>query len=152
MKWTFSLLFVLVSSSALAEPWLCTEPDGSKAFSYDPQAATRKNCIHQPIPSANVWRTVPRHSAEQRPEGFPRVEAKIQKQRDLARREILARELAEEKKALAEAMRALEEQQLAMAAARREPGAQERLRPYRERVRLHLTNISNLEKELDRAG
>ena len=151
MKSTLSLL-VLVSSSALAEPWLCTEPDGTKAFSYEPEAATRKNCKHHPIPSTNVWRTTPREYAGERPGAFPRVDAKVQKQRDLARREILARELAEEKKALAEAMRALEEQQLAMAAARREPRAQERLRPYRERVRLHLTNISNLEKELDRAG
>ncbi|HYH42864.1 MAG TPA: hypothetical protein VD867_12865 [Burkholderiales bacterium] len=146
------LLCVLLAPAAHAAPWLCTGPNGSKAFSYEPEAATRKNCVHQPIPSANVWRETPRDSAGQRPEGFPRVEAKIQKQRDLARREILARELAEEKKALAEAMRALEEQQLAMATARREAGAQEKLRPYRERVRLHHTNISNLEKELARAG
>jgi hypothetical protein len=151
MKWTFPLLLVF-ASAAHAEPWLCTQPGGNKTFSYDPEAARAKNCIHHPIPSANVWRVRPRDDAALRPEAFPRVEARIQKERDLARREILARELAEEKKALAEAMRELEEQQRAANTARSDPGAQDRLKPYRERVRLHLTNISNLEKELGRAG
>jgi hypothetical protein len=151
MKWMFFPLLVC-ACAAYAEPWLCTQPDGTKTFSYEPASAHAKNCIHHPIPSGNVWRVRPRDDAGLRPEGFPRVEAKIQKQRDLARREILARELAEEKRALAEAMRELEEQQRAVNAARSDPGAQDRLKPYRERVRLHLTNISNLERELGRAG
>jgi hypothetical protein len=151
MKWTFPLLLIF-ASAAHSAPWLCTHPDGSRAFSYEPEAAQSKNCIHHPIPSANVWRVRPREDAALRPEGFPRVDAKIQKQRDLARREILARELAEEKKALAEAMQELEAQQRAANAARSDPGAHARLKPYRERVRVHLTNISNLEKELGRAG
>jgi hypothetical protein len=99
-----------------------------------------------------VWRRAasPDGTAE-RPAAFPRVEATIQKQRDLARREILARELAEEKKALAEAMRELAEQQRAATVART-AGGEDKLKQYRDRVRLHTTNIANLEKELGHAG
>jgi len=154
MKWTQSfwlLPFVLLAPPVQAEPWLCTEADGSKAFSYEPESARKKNCVHRPIPSANVWRVRPRESTAERPEGFPRVEASVQKQRDLTRREILALELATERQALAEAMRALAEQRNARAAARA-PDNEERLKPYRDRVRLHATNVSNLEKELGHAS
>jgi len=154
MKWLQSiwlLPFVLLVSPAQAEPWLCTEPDGSKSFSYEPESARKKNCVHRPIPSANVWRVRPRESIAERPDGFPRVDAGVQKERDLARREILARELAVERQALAEATRALAEQRNARVAGKA-PDNEDRLKPYRDRVRLHATNVSNLEKELGHAS
>ena len=153
MKWTLPLLLVLVAPVAHAEPWLCTDEHGNKAFSYDPESAGKRNCVHHPIPSANVWRVRPREeSVRERTAAFPRVDAKTQKQRDAARREILERELADEKKSLAEAMSQLAEQQRAITNARQSANVEEKLRPYRDKVRLHLTNIANLQKELGRDG
>lgn len=155
MKWTRSfwlLPFVLLVSPAEAEPWLCTEPDGSKAFSYEPGSAGKKNCVHRPIPSSNVWRVRPRESLAERPEGFPRVDAKVQRQRDVARREILARELATERQALADALRVLTEQRNAGPAGKTSSDSDGRLKPYLDRVRLHAANVSNLEKELGLAS
>lgn len=143
---------MLAMSAAHAEPWLCTDADGNKAWSYDPASKARKNCVHQPIPSPNVWRSRPREEraaapAPERPTAFPSVDARTQVQRDATRRGILERELLEEKKALTAAMSALSEQQR-IAAQAGSRGADAALRPYRERVRVHLTNIANLEKEL----
>ena len=149
MTRTIALLFLLAVPAAHAEPWLCTDGDGNKAWSYDPASAANKSCVHRPIPSPNVWRARPRSEYEaERPSSFPRVDAKTQEKRDASRREILERELAQEKKALALAMSALTEQVRATAQSRKAAGAEEGLRPYRERVRIHLTNIANLEKEL----
>ena len=159
MRWKLTLLFVglLAGPAAHAEPWLCTEADGNKTFSYEPESAKKKNCVHHPIPSANVWRIRPREpvASYERPVAFPKVDARTQKLRDAGRREILERELAEEKKSLAEAMKQLAEQQRAATvvtpgAARPTANVEDKLRPYRDKVRLHLTNIANLEKELER--
>ena len=153
MKWFGFMLLVCAVPAAHAEPWLCTGPDGSKAFSYEPESASRKNCVDHPIPSTNVFRVRPRSEMrDERSADFPKIDAKTQRQRDAARREILARELAEEKRSLAEATKALAEQQRLSAANRRDAAAEERLRPLRERIRLHVTNISNLEKELGFEG
>ena len=144
MRCAFCLLLFLASPAALAEPWLCSYPDGSKSFSYEPESATNRNCVHHPIASGNVVRKGSVERA-QRPNDFPRVDAKTQRSRDLVRREILQRELAEEQKSLTEAMKQLEVEQRA---AGRLAAAEERLRPFRERVRLHMSNISTLRKEL----
>jgi len=154
MKWFLAVIFAMAASVASGEPWLCNEPDGSRRFSYEPESAARKNCVHHPIPSGNVWRARPRTSdAEERPVDFPRVDAKTQKQRDATRRVILERELLEEKRALAEAMKLLAEQKRDLRGKdKSEARLEERLKPYQDRVRVHLTNISNLEKELANEG
>jgi hypothetical protein len=145
---TIALLLLLGIPVAHAEPWLCTDANGNKAWSYDPASATLKNCEHRPIPSPNVWRVRPREeNGAQRTPGFPSVDANTQAKRDATRREILERELVQEKKLLAEAMGALAEQQRAQPQARG-AAAEDRLRPFRDRVRVHLTNIANIEKEL----
>ena len=148
MTRTIALLLLLGVPLAHAEPWLCTDPHGNKAWSYDPASASLKNCEHRPIPSPNVWRTRPRDEyGAQRTPGFPSVDAKTQAKRDATRRDILERELAQEKNSLTEAMAALAEQQRVQPQTRG-AAAEDRLRPYRDRVRLHLTNIANIEKEL----
>ena len=153
MKWRSLLFLAFAVPAAHAEPWLCTGPDGNKAFSYEPESARNKNCVDHPIPSSNVFRVRPRSEMrDERAPDFPKVDAKTQRQRDAARREILARELAEEKKALAEATKALAEQQRQSASKRRDAAAEDRLGPLRERIRIHMTNISNLEKELGFEG
>jgi hypothetical protein len=153
MKWLSLLIFACAVPAAHAEPWLCTEADGSKAFSYEPESARSKNCVDHPIPSSNVIRVRPRSEMrDERAADFPKVDAKTQRQRDAARREILARELADEKKSLAEATKALADQQRLSASNRRDAAVEDRLRPLRERIRVHLTNISNLERELGFEG
>jgi len=145
MVWMVALLFTLAAPIASAEPWLCTDEYGNRAFSYEPESATKKSCVHHPIPSSNVVRVMPRGSA--RPDAaasFPKVDAKTQKRRDLARRQILERELAEEQKSLEAAAQQLAEQKQV----RRTPA--ESLKPYEDRVRLHQSNIENLRKELER--
>ena len=148
MTRTIALLLLLGIPMAHAEPWLCTDRHGNKAWSYDPASAAMNNCEHKPIPSPNVWRVRPRDEySVQRTPGFPSVDAKTQAKRDATRRDILERELAQEKKALSEAMAALAEQQRAVPH-KRGTATEDTLRPYRDRVRVHLTNIANIEKEL----
>jgi len=147
MIWKVAVLFVLAVPAASAEPWLCADQYGVKSFSYDPSSAKQKNCVDNPIPSANHVRP---HSAPttaaRRDAAVPKVDSKTQKQRDLVRRQILERELAEEQKSLAAAT-----QQLAQV---KERGAapDQNLRSYEDRVRVHETNIENLRKELGRSG
>lgn len=147
MKWFLALLLAW-APVAHAEPWLCTEPDGTKRFNYEPESAKRKECVDQPIPSANVWRVRPRDEAAD----FPRVDTSTQRQRDLARREILQRELAEERRGLAEATRQLAEQKERHARDKDRTRVEAGLKPYQDRIRVHLSNISNLERELGREG
>ena len=144
------LLLMALAPAAHAEPWLCTGPEGIKQFSYDPQSAGRKECVDRPIPSPNVWRAKPKGDEDSAT--FPRVDAKTQKQRDLARRDILERELAEERRALADAMKELEAQKERQAGTKDPARAQAGLKAYEERVRVHRTNIANIERELKREG
>ena len=134
---------------ASAEPWLCTDADGVKSFNYEPESARNANCVDHPIPSANVWRK--RAPSLQTPAAFPRVDAKSQRQRDLVRRRILERELAEEQKALAAAIRELAQFKQARVSY---PGPPVRVdvKTYEDRIRVHQTNIANLQKELGREG
>jgi hypothetical protein len=152
MKWILTLLAAFAVPLAHAEPWLCTQPDGTRQWSYEPESATNKNCVHRPITSGNVWSGRPRAERPEKAVAFPRVDGKTQKQRDAARRELLERELAEERRALAEAMKALAEQKELRPREKDTARMQAVLKPYEDRVRLHLTNISNLEKELGREG
>jgi len=149
MKWKLALLFAIAAPAAYAEPWLCTNEHGNREFSYDPASAGMKNCVNHPIPSANVFRIKPRDGT---PGAFPRVDARTQKQRDATRRAILERELAEEKKALAAAMQQLTEHRERRAKGGNATRVEDGLKPYEDRVRVHLSNISNLERELGREG
>jgi hypothetical protein len=146
----FLLLLALAGAPAHAEPWLCTEPDGNKAFNYDPQSATRRECVDHPLSRGHVRRAAPRTDEYASPADFPRVDAKTQKRRDVARREILKRELIEEQKALAETIREMVElKQARPGAAAPAPAA---LKRYEDRIRVHQTNIANLQKELGGEG
>ena len=151
MRWFFAVLLVL-ASAAHAEPWLCTQPGGHKEFSYDPASAQRKECVHQPIPSPNVWRANPGWRADRADGVFPRVDERTQKQRDAARREILERELAEERRSLAEARKELAAHKELRARNTDRARVEANLKIYEDRIRVHLTNIANLEKELGREG
>ena len=146
------LSLAFAAPAATASPWLCTDQYGLKSFSYEPKSATDPRCVDHPIPSGNVWRVRPQsETAAGEPREFPRVDAKTQRGRDVARRKILERELAEEKKSLAEAIRELAElKQARIGLARAVPDSE--LKRYEQRIRTHETNIANLERELGRPG
>jgi hypothetical protein len=153
MNWRYTLLLMLAAApAAQAEPWLCTGPDGVKTFSYEPQSAQDKNCVDQPIASRNVWRVRPRaESVAQSSANFPKVDAKSQKQRDAVRRRLLERELAEEQKSLAAAIKELAQYKQARISSAKSSVVEE-LKIYEDRIRAHQTNIGNLQKELAREG
>lgn len=150
MQWMWFLLAVLAAPAALAEPWLCTDAEGNQAWSYDPESAKQKNCVHKPIASPNVWRKTPAPGAELREKkpAFPVVDARVQKSRDQERRRILERELTEERKSLADAMKALDGQMHARNTGKGGEPATAALKAQEDRVRQHLNNIANLEREL----
>jgi hypothetical protein len=141
-------LLVCAAPAAQAEPWLCTEPDGRKEFSYDAESARKLNCVDHPL-SRGYVRLAPPPGVDRyaSPAEFPRVSAKTQKRRDAARREILERELAEERKALVAAIKELAELKQARVAS-----SAPAVKLYEDRIRTHQTNIANLEKELGREG
>lgn len=151
MKGWLILVALLAAPAAMAEPWLCTDVNGIKSFSYDPASAGMKNCVNHPIPSGNVWRVRP---PEERATGagFPTVDEKTQRQRDATRRRILERELAEEKKSLAAALQQLEALRKTSAAEADRGRLAGTLKPVEDRVRVHQANIANLERELGEKG
>jgi hypothetical protein len=142
------VLLALAAPLAYAEPWLCTLSDGRKEFSYDAASASNRSCVDHPISRGYVRKPERERDVYASPADFPRVDAKTQKKRDVARRDILQRELAEERKALADATRELAE----LKQARVGTAVPAVLRQYEERIRVHRTNIANLEKELGGAG
>ena len=143
----FWVLLALAAPAAHASPWLCTLPDGRKEFSYDPQSAADRACVDNPISRGYVRRAPPpdRYGT---PADFPRVDGDTQKRRDVARREILQRELDEERRALQTAVRELAELKEARVGAV-VPAV---VKQYEERIRNHRTNIANIERELAHAG
>jgi hypothetical protein len=150
------LLFVFslalpAAPHAHAEPWLCTNAYGVREFSYEREAPGMTNCIDHPIRSGDqVGRKSRKDASQNDARPFPRVDARTQKERDSARRAILERELAEERRALALAVQKLAEQKELRAKARNTAPADEMLKLYHDRVKVHSTNIANLEKELGR--
>jgi hypothetical protein len=150
--WKLGAVLALTAPLAYAEPWLCSDEYGNRVFSYEPESATQKNCVHQPIPPGNVVRLRPREAGApaQRAPGFGKIDARTQQQRDLARRQILERELAEEQKSLAAVTQELAERRVTGAASGK--NADRTLKPLEDRVRLHQSNIENLRKELGRSS
>ena len=140
------LLLAAAAPAAYAEPWLCTEPDGRTEFNYDPQSARKPGCVDHPMSPGYVRRAKPRDDGYATPAEFPRIDAPTQKRRDFARREILKRELEEEQKALAAAIKELAE--LKQARVGSLPPRPAALKQYEDRIRVHQTNIANLQKEL----
>jgi hypothetical protein len=146
-----SALMVAAVHPAFAEPWLCTDAEGVKAFSYEPESARNPRCVDHPIHSSNIWRKRASDHDAGAPAAFPKIDAGTQKQRDLARRRILERELAEEQQSLARAMRELAEYRQARAVQPASPPPAQ-IKAYEDRIRVHQANIANLQKELGREG
>jgi len=83
MRYRFACLALMSAavSSAHAEPWLCTQPDGSRRFNYEPESARNPRCVDHPIASGNVVR-VPRKDDTPVRTARPRRDRDVPKDRD----------------------------------------------------------------------
>jgi hypothetical protein len=147
------LLLLLAAGFAQADTlYKCTDPS-SGGVSYTNQkdkAANNKHCtvVTQDKPVTTF--SAPKRSSTPTPEGFPRVDADTQKDRDGGRRKILEDERQAEQDKLDDAKKKLAEQE-----AIREGGEKnyqrvlDRLKPYQEEVQLHEQNVDALQKEID---
>jgi len=114
-----------------------TPTKGAKRLYLDPAAA-------QPKPAVAT------------PDGFPKVARKVQQQRDVKRREILAEELAAEEKLLSDARQALKKGEASYQAFKAGPAqsrhnvvnSEEQVKKLQEQVLLHENNIVALKREL----
>ncbi len=114
-----------------------TPTKGAKRLYLDPAAA-------QPRPKVAT------------PEGFPKVARKVQQQRDVKRREILAEELAAEETLLSDARQALKKGEASYQTLKVDPAQSrhnvvnsgEQMKKLQEQVLLHENNIAALKREL----
>lgn len=146
-----SLLLMLVAGVAHADTlYKCTDEAGRAT--YTNQKTGAKNCTvltqDKPVStfSAPAAKTKP---ATPTPEGFPKVSSESQKSRDSDRRRILEEELANERRSLDEAKRALAEQEsIREGGERNYQRVLDRLKPYQDNVQLHERNVDALQREL----
>jgi hypothetical protein len=135
-----------MATVASAEMWKCIDADGNTR--YTNVRAEVKGCKPLNLEPLNTAPT-PRAQPQQKPANFPSVDGETQKQRDAGRRKILEQELAQEQQQLETAKKQLAEQQeLRLGTEKNFARAEERIKPFDDRVRIHENNIESLKKEL----
>jgi hypothetical protein len=142
------LLMVLALAAELthAEMWKCVDADGNTRYTNVKSDA--KGCKALNLDPINTA-TAPATKAQQKPANFPSVGTDTQRQRDAGRRKILEQELAQEQQQLELAKKQLAEQQDTRSGSEKNYArAEERLKPFEARVRLHASNVESLKKEL----
>lgn len=148
MRTLLLILAFCASSLAHAQVFKCVDADGKTTYTNDRTLA--RGC--QPLASDQSVSSVPapRRSATQTsPSSFPRVTQDTQRARDDTRRQVLEQELATEEAALAEARKALEEQEsIRLGNERNYQKVIERLQPFKDKVELHQRNLEALRREL----
>jgi hypothetical protein len=143
---------------ASAQVFKCVDGDGRITYTND--RGLGRSC--QPLAQNQAVSTVPGPGV--RPQaggsvraatgapataGFPRVSADDQRTRDEARRQVLQDELAAEERALAEAEKALADQEAVRHGNERNyQKVLDRLQPFKDKVDLHKRNIEALEREM----
>ncbi len=152
---TFTLFFACIAAGpARAETCKYVDSEGRVTYSNVPVKDARKVSCFEPLPPA----TPPTAPAAPKGEAAPRTEegarkakvaAPVQRKRDDERRGILQTELAKEEQALAEAKRALSEQESVRNGDERNYArVLERLKPYQEAVDQHERNVASIKQEL----
>jgi len=142
-------LLVLVmtgaSLSAYAEIYKYVDENGRVTYSNVARKGAKKLNL-EPAPS--VAGSKPRRSVAT-PENFPRVDGETQKKRDNVRQKLLAEELANEQKQLAEARQALKEgEAIRLGGERNYQKYLDRVQKLKDDVTLHEKNVETLQKEL----
>ncbi len=157
-KALFAMCAALLSLPAQAEIYKHVDAEGHVTYSNVPmKGATRLNLEPgSPGGKSSSSGSRPRSASVPTPAGFPKVDQETQKQRDDKRQDILATELANERKALDEAKKNLTEGQENPEVYRTKDGRtfrnvakyDEKIQKLQEDVNLHQKNIELLEKEL----
>lgn len=144
---TLPLILLMVAAPvAYAEMWKCVDPDGNTPPRYTNVKSDAKGCTALRLDPIN---TVPATRPQQKPANFPNVGSLTQKQRDADRRKILELELIQEQQQLELAKKQLAEQKETRSDnGKNTARAEERLKPFEGRVKLHENNIESLRKEI----
>ncbi|THF61250.1 DUF4124 domain-containing protein [Pseudothauera rhizosphaerae] len=109
-KLLLSLLTVF-AASAHAQVYKCVDAEGRVTYTNDRTSMQGCTVLKQDLPVSSVPVPERTPSPQATPGGFPRVAPDTQRERDGTRREILQTELAKEQEALAEARKALAEEE-----------------------------------------
>ncbi|MCX7183972.1 MAG: DUF4124 domain-containing protein [Nitrosospira sp.] len=137
-----------MATTAFAEIYKHVDKEGRITYSNTPTKGAKKLYLDpaaaQPRPKVTT------------PEGFPKVARKVQQQRDVKRREILAEELAAEEMLLSDARQALKKGEVNYQALKVSPAqsrhnvvnSEEQMKKLQEQVLLHENNIVALKREL----
>ena len=146
-----SLVLALLAAPTLAETCKYVDKDGRTIYSNVPIKNARKLVCFQPPAPVAAETPAPAPAPAVKPPDNPkaRVDASTQRKRDDERRQILEEELAREQDALAEARRALAEQESIRSGDERNyQRVLDRLKPYQETVEMHEKNIASIKREM----
>jgi uncharacterized protein DUF4124 len=146
-----SLIFALSAAPSLAETCKYLDKDGRTIYSNVPLKNARKVACFQPPPPVAAETPAPLAPVTQPAPGpdKTRVDAPTQRRRDDERKQILEEELTREQTALAEARRALSDQEAVRYGDERNyERVRERLKPYQEAVEAHEKNIASIKREM----
>lgn len=156
----FVLLLFAASLPARANSHIlyeCVDSNGAKQFTNIP--ANPKGCkilniapVAAPsAPAPSAAKSAGKAPQVATPSNFPRVDRQLQQQRDNDRRRILEQELGSEERLLAEARKALSEQEaVRLGSERNYQRTLDRVEPFQKKVRLHEDNVANLRKEISK--
>lgn len=143
-----TLIIIGMATTASAEIYKHVDKEGRITYSNTPTKGAKRLYLDpaaaQPKPAVAT------------PDGFPKVARKVQQQRDVKRREILAEELAAEEKSLSDARQALKKGEVSHQAFKASPAqsrhnvvnSEEQMKKLQEQVLLHENNILALKREL----
>jgi hypothetical protein len=149
------LVVALFAGPALSETCKYIDKDGRIIYSNVPLKNARKMvCFQPPAPvaaetPAPTPNPTPSAAPRQQDANKTRVDAPTQRRRDDERRQILEEELAREQDGLAEARRALAEQESMRSGDERNyQRVLDRLKPFQEAVEMHEKNIASIKREM----
>jgi uncharacterized protein DUF4124 len=146
-----SLVLALLAAPTLAETCKYVDKDGRTIYSNVPIKNARKLACFQPPPPVAAETPPPAKApgAKQQESTKTRIDQPTQRRRDDERRQILEEELAREQDALAEARRALAEQESIRSGDERNyQRVLDRLKPFQDTVEAHEKNIASIKREM----
>ncbi len=144
-------LILIVAAPAQASVYKCVDSSGSVTYTNDSTFARgcKELSEDQPVSSIPAPPRAPASQPRTTPNDFPRVAPEAQRARDDTRRQVLEKELLAEETALAEARKALAEQEaIRLGNERNYQKVLDRLQPYKDKVELHQRNVDALKKEI----
>ncbi len=148
------LLLAGLAPPAHAEIYKCTDANGRVTYTNDRSLA--RGCVRlqsdQPVSSVPAPARRPAAPAvreTQQSADFPRVSPSEQRGRDDARRQVLQEELRTEEQKLAEAEKALAEQEsVRLGDERNYQKVLDRVQPFKDKMELHKRNVEALRREI----